>query len=88
MKRLSEITSFFAFPIIVLFAHLIASRPLQLYAMFPHLDIPFHYLGGLSIAYTSCNIVAYLERKSASTPLNKVIFLLLIFSLSATAAVF
>lgn len=88
MQRLSTILSFFAFPIIVLFAHLIASRPLNLYAVFPHLDIPFHYIGGASIAYTSAHIFAYLEKENLSAPLNKVILLLLIFSLTATAAVF
>jgi hypothetical protein len=89
MKQLSKITSFFAFPMTVLFAHLAASKVLNLYTIFPNLDILSHYLGGLSIAYTSSQILFYLEEEKIITdPLNKWIFLLLIFSLTATAAVF
>lgn len=89
MKHLPKIASFFVFPIIVLFAHLLASRILNLYTLFPHVDIPFHYIGGLSIAYMSAEILSYLQKESIlRNPLDKVIFLPLIFSLTATATVF
>jgi len=88
MKQVSKFVSFFMFPITVLLAHLIASRILNLYIIFPNLDIPFHYIGGLSIAYTSAQILAYLEKEKISTTLNKAVFLVLIFSLTATATVF
>jgi len=88
MKQVSKFVSFFMFPITVLLAHLIASRILNLYIIFPNLDIPFHYIGGLSIAYTSAQILAYLEKEKISTILNKAVFLVLIFSLTATATVF
>jgi hypothetical protein len=55
--------------------------------IFPDLDIPFHYIGGLSIAYTSVQILSYLEKEKISTKLNKVLFLVSIFSLTATATV-
>ena len=88
MKQLPTVVSFFVFPITVVFVHLIASKVLNLYKIFPDLDIPFHYIGGLSIAYTSVQILSYLEKEKISTTLNKVVFLALIFSLTATATVF
>ena len=87
MKQVSKVLPFFVFPITVLLVHLIASKVLNLYMIFPDLDIPFHYIGGLSIAYTSVQILSYLEKEKISTKLNKVLFLVLIFSLTATATV-
>ncbi len=88
MKQVSKFASFFMFPMIVLFAHLFASQVLNLYKLFPNLDIPFHFAGGLSIAYTSAQILSYLEKEKITAALNQVVFLVLIFSLTATATVF
>jgi hypothetical protein len=88
MKQLSRIAAFFMFPSLVLLAHVIASGIFHLYRVFPNLDIPFHYMGGLSIAYTSTQILSYLEKEKIIMALDKALFLILIFSLTATAAVF
>jgi len=88
MKQASKVASFFMFPALVLVAHLIASTILHLYRVFPNLDIPFHYLGGLSIAYTSAQILAWLEAEEITATLNKAVFLILICCLTASAAVF
>jgi len=88
MKQTSKVASYFMFPTIVFLVHLIASKALNLYAIFPNMDIPFHYLGGLSIAYSSAQILSYLEDENFNARLNGVIFLVLILSLTATAAVF
>ncbi len=88
MKQLSKFASFFVFPTFVLSAHLFASQVLNLYKTFPNLDIPFHFAGGLSIAYMSTQIVAYLEKEKIIPALHQVLFLVLIFSLTATATVF
>lgn len=88
MKQTSKVASFFIFPALVFLIHLIAAKILNLYMRFPNMDIPFHYLGGLSIAYTSAQILSHLEKKIITTRLNRMIFLLLILSLTATAAVF
>ena len=88
MKQGLKILTFFAFPIAVLLAHLIATNVLNLYLLFPSLDIPFHFLGGFSIAYTSAQILSYLEKAKITTTLNKALSLVLIFSLTATATVF
>lgn len=89
MKQMLKIVPFFAFPVGVLFAHLIMSRLfLDLYTRFPRLDIPVHYLGGLSIAYTSARILSYLEDEKITGSVNPAIFLVLTFALTATATVF
>ena len=88
MKQTSKFVSFFGFPIIVFLVHLIASAMLNLYTIFPNLDIPFHYAGGLSIAYASTQILSYLEKEKIIATLNRVVFLILILSLTATATVF
>ena len=88
MKHLSSIASLFSFPMIVLLAHLMASKVLNLYMKVPNLDILSHYVGGLSIAYASAKILSYLEEEKIINRLNILIFLTLIFSLTATAAVF
>jgi hypothetical protein len=87
MKPTSKIVSFFTFPIIVFLAHSIA-KTLGLYILFPNVDIPFHFIGGLSIAYTSSRILSFLESEKITARLNKVIFLMLLLSLTATVAVF
>jgi hypothetical protein len=87
MQQASKFISFFVFPISVLAAHLIAWKVLNLYLRFPNLDIPFHFAGGLSIAYTCTQILSYLERKKAIAPLTPGLALVFIFSLTATATV-
>ena len=88
MKQISKLASFFVFPLTVLFAHLIGSKVLNLYMLFPNLDILSHFAGGFSIAYTSTQILTYLEKEKIMAPPHPVLLLVLIFSLTATAAVF
>jgi hypothetical protein len=88
MKQVSKFASFFVFPLTVLFAHLFVWQVLDLYKTFPNLDIPFHFAGGLSIAYTSTRILSYLEKEKIIPALNQAVFLVLIFSLTATATIF
>jgi len=88
MKHASKLLSFFGFPIIIFVLHSISLRILNLYAIFPNLDIPFHYVGGLSIAYSSALILSYLQKERLIPTLNKVIAFVLILSVTATVAVF
>ena len=88
MKQVSKYITFFVFPIIVLLVHLIVSTLFDLYTIFPNLDIPFHYMGGFSIAFTSVQILSYLERERITATLNRAISMVLIFSLTSTATVF
>ena len=88
MKHASKLLSFFGFPIIIFVLHSISLRILNLYAIFPNLDIPFHYVGGLSIAYASALILSYMQKERLIPTLNKVITFVLILSVTATVAVF
>ena len=89
MKHVSKSVAFFVFPATVLFAHLIVSRVgLNLYSLFPDMDIAFHFAGGLAIAYTSSQILAYLEKEQITAALPPVLFLVFVFSLTAAATVF
>jgi hypothetical protein len=87
MNHSSKLSSFFIFPAAVFLGHLTVARILHLYNLFPHIDIPFHFLGGLSIAYTSARILSYLEEEKVVARLNGIIFTILLISITATAAV-
>jgi hypothetical protein len=86
MKQVSKIASFFVFPMVVFLVHL-AAKGMGLYERFPNIDMPFHYMGGLSIAYTASRILLYLELEKITRTRNQVIFLVLLLSLTATATV-
>jgi len=86
MKRIFKLALFFTFPSLVFVVHLIASKGFNLYLHFPNMDIPFHYLGGFSIAYSSAQILSYLENEKITPRLHWLIFLVLLLSLTATAA--
>lgn len=87
MDRALKIASFFSFPTVVFLVHL-AAKGFGLYEIIPDVDIPFHYLGGLSIAYTCARILSYLESQKVTTTLHRGIFLVLLLCLTATVAVF
>jgi hypothetical protein len=88
MRQIAKISPLFMFPITVLLVHVVLSKIVDLYTVFPSLDIPVHYAGGLSIAYAATQVLFYLESERGTAPLNRAIFLILIVSLTATAAVF
>lgn len=87
MERAPKIASFFLFPTVVYLVHL-GVKAMGLYNMFPNVDIPFHYLGGLSIAYTCAQLLGYLESERVTPVLHKALFLLFLLSITATVAVF
>lgn len=87
MKHASKILSAFLFPILVSLAHLIVRDGLHLYVRRPSIDLPFHYIGGFSIVYTASLILSRLESEKMIAPLNKIIFVILLLSLTATTAV-
>ena len=86
MKPAFKIVSFFLFPIIVFLVH-VAAKCLGLYEAYPNIDIVSHYMGGLSIAYTATQVLSYLESEKFITVLNRMIFLVLILSVTSMAAV-
>jgi hypothetical protein len=64
------------------------SRGLGAYILFPWLDIPMHFLGGLTMAYSLFLTLAILQERRAISRLDKLIEWILVFALVATIAVF
>lgn len=83
-----QFLSIFWFPLCVFLLHIFLSRGLQFYILVPWIDIPMHYLGGLSMAYSMFLSLAFLKKEGIITPLNSIIELTLTFTLVATIAVF
>ena len=75
-------------PMVVLTVHVFISHGIHLYTLLPWIDIPMHYLGGLSMGYSLFRALTYLQERRIIHPLDKVIALLLTFTLVATIAVF
>ena len=75
-------------PMVVLTVHVFISHGIHLYALLPWIDIPMHYLGGLSVAYSLFRALTVLQEHRIIHPLDKAIALLLTFTLVATIAVF
>jgi hypothetical protein len=74
-------------PILVLALHLVASKLLNAYAIWPDLDVPMHFAGGIAIAYffhimsrlgSSCGVLG---------PFHRLTQCLLVFGLTSAAAV-
>jgi len=75
-------------PILIFGLHFVFARFLNFYLLFPWIDIPMHFLGGLSIAFSISMTLDTLQEERLIAPLDRVIAYLLIFSLVATIAVF
>jgi hypothetical protein len=93
MKNLSNISTKILipgggwFPLLVFTTHQIFSHVLHLYNCYPPTDIPVHFLGGLSIAFFVSRCFQLLPRQPVSRSRVVVLELILIGSLTASAAV-
>lgn len=74
-------------PALVLFLHLILSFTTHLYWTYQWLDIPAHFLGGVSIAYGGVQGLQILLRNGYCKPLPRLFVFLCIVSFVALAAV-
>ncbi|HWQ46846.1 MAG TPA: hypothetical protein VN376_08265 [Longilinea sp.] len=75
-------------PIVVFLIHRVVLGGLNLYATYPWIDMPMHFLGGLSIAYTVSSGLTYLQERKILLPLDPFIHLLVTLTTTVTAAVF
>jgi len=87
MNKIASYLPCFLFPAGVLCVHLVASKVFHLYTLYPNVDIPFHFIGGLSIAFTASRILRRLEADKTVAPVDRAVFLLLVVCMTATAAV-
>jgi hypothetical protein len=86
MKQASKFATYFLPPLAVFLIHQVV-KGAGIYERFPNTDILFHYIGGLSIAYTASKVLFHLEPMKLTTLLERIIFLLFIISLTSMAAV-
>ena len=75
-------------PIAVLALHLFLSRVLHAYRFWHDADILEHFAGGMAIAFFVSTLFRALPRKDAQRSRTVLLELVLMFSLTATAAVF
>ena len=76
------------FPVLVFVIHLFTFFVVNIYAFWPRADMPLHFLGGLSIAFFVSRSYQLLQGGMAKSNWESVIELVLIISVTATAAVF
>jgi len=74
-------------PIAVVLLHLLLSRVLFLYESYPATDIPMHVAGGYAIAYFWERALDAFASHAVVTAPDRVLRVVLVFSLTATAAV-
>lgn len=75
-------------PLFVFTTHVFLSQGLHLYDFWPPTDIPMHFSGGVAIAFFISRCFQLLPRESVKRSRVALLELLLIGSLTATAAVF
>ena len=76
------------FPVGVFVGHLFLKFVVHIYWFWPRADMPLHFLGGMSIAYFVSGGWRFLSRQGAEPRQTALLELVLIVSLTATAAVF
>jgi hypothetical protein len=75
-------------PILVFLLHVVLVRVTNIYLVLPRLDVPTHYVGGLSLAYSFALAIPTLKNQKAISQLDRLVELVLIFTLVSTAAIF
>jgi len=75
-------------PVLVFGLHVFISRVLNAYLLFPPLDIPMHFFGGVAIAYFFANCLRALPAGAISSWLRPWLVAAMVFALTATATVF
>lgn len=75
-------------PTAVFLLHVFISRVLNGYILFPPLDIPMHFLGGVAIAFFFSRCVAMVPASIISGPPRHVAQAVVVFGLTGTATVF
>ena len=75
-------------PLLVFTVHQFADRVLDAYRVWPAFDTPMHFAGGLAIAYFISRCFRQLPRESVQRSRTPVLELILVGTITATAALF
>lgn len=86
-NRFFRILSFFIFPACVFLLNFFLELFFNISDIYPWIDIPLHFLGGVSIAYMSILFLKDFELKGTIYRRNKLFFILIVVSLVGFAAV-
>jgi len=86
-KKLFEVSSFFIFPFCVFLFSLFIDHSFNAYVIFPWIDIPMHFLGGFSIAYTSVLFLKFFHKEKLISINNLILFVFVIVSFVMVIAV-
>lgn len=84
LNHIKTISWFFIFPILVLVAHIFLLL-FNIYYIFPWVDIPMHFIGGVSVAVTYFLILGFLQ-KEKYLRMNSFFNILFIFALVSLTA--
>lgn len=87
MKQKTSSINLYIFPAVVLAIHLFATYVIDLYHIFPGFDIPMHFFGGMSIAYSTLFLLKYLQSKKLVGFLHPWVVLVIMVSIAALFAV-
>ncbi len=75
-------------PFLVFLIHRIGADVFDVYNRWPWVDIPMHFIGGVVIAFFFAVVIRELGRNGFIQQTETIIFLILVFALTCTAAVF
>ena len=75
-------------PLFVFLLHVFISRVLNGYIIYPPLDIPMHFFGGVAIGYFFSGCFASVPKGAVEPTWRPLVHLVLVISLTATASVF
>jgi hypothetical protein len=86
-EALANFLAIFWPPMLVFMLHVCLFRIWNAYILVPWIDIPMHFLGGLSMAYSLSAVLTFLQERRAISRLDLGVQLLLVFTSVATIAV-
>jgi hypothetical protein len=87
MKQKTNLTNLYIFPVVVFAVHLFATYIVDLYHIFPGFDVPMHFFGGMSIAYSTYYALKLLQQKKLVGHLLPIAVVVIMVSCAALAAV-
>jgi len=79
---------YLSFPVCVFLFNVFLILAFDIYQNFPEADIPMHFLGGASIAYSCVLFFDFFKAKKWIKLDNKIIFIVLVVSMVSVVAVF
>ncbi|MBS3174393.1 hypothetical protein J4440_00760 [Candidatus Woesearchaeota archaeon] len=87
MKALTRLIKIFILPALILFLHIILGKLFNAYTLFPWIDIPMHFFGGITIGISYPLLLNYFTEKKYLEVRNQLMLFILIISLVALTIV-